>query len=1349
MTERPEMMGNSLEVDTEEDQYSTSKEPLLYCDRDSCDCVDRKKNSTVDWSSLGATFKSAAIIPEIKPPTSHDDPSYGLTKDAQSEWAFWYPLSINRKKIGPSEYRGHTNDEKLISYFQIDTKETTEQSDTSRAEPSLDNLAIRKLWNRAWNKLREEDSALIEEYEAKLQGSVVAGLRGILKSNSNIGELLSAILPSEIEEANTNAAKSVLSSSEDEIKEAAELVLAVVGSANSYVTQAVSANPYASIAWAGVIFLLPVSTIASAQSASLAKGLNYISHLISQSYTREEFYVESYEPWMDSQEEFRQLHHAYKDTLERLYRQILRFQARSYCYYPNDSDIRHGLDASKSSHWEQLLNKVHERNGDFIEVERTWKQIKSDLHQPSNLLGPVAAEVEKEACLRSLSSEYMDERKEDISLAHPETCDWFFETRQFQQWYRRDNLENHNGVLWIKGHPGTGKSTLMKHTLGHLEKELSETHVIAAHFFNARGDDSEQTPLSMLRSLLYQLLEKEPSIYEQFLPLFRNKKQKFDTHWKWREPDLKNFLLSTIQNYQSKPLIILVDALDECEEAHVRDAVGLLEELSIKALGVGLPLNICLSSRHYPHIGMRKHLKLALENMKEHDVDIRKYTWDNLTIKDEEIEGEILEKASGVFMWAVLVIKLLNKVYDEGHIEAMHKTLHDVPRDLEHVFEALLIKDNTDKRETVFMLQFVLLAKRLLKPEELYFATLAKTSTERIKPWDRSRITPNDIRRRITNSSRGLIEVRQGKRNAVQFIHKSVNDFLTRNKRLQKLDPDLKFNALGSLHERLRSFCMTYIMMEPFQSATHRKQAKALGSIYPFLEYASVYLLAHAEEADKQQVGQADFLEYLLEEPNVLEKIRLLHNTFEEYPGTGCARGVNLLHMLAFHGYSRLTKALLDKKVNINAQAGVYGNALQAAAAKGNTEIAELLIKEGADVNAQGGFYGNALQAASFKGHKEIVELLLKEGADVNARGGQYGYALHAAALWGNEETLEMLLKEGADVNAQASYFGYALHAAAVDGHQEIIEILLKEGADVNTTGGYSGSAVQAAASMGHKEIVEILLIEGADVNAQGGHHGNALCEAASGNIGTRDRKLIKKLLQKGADVNAQGGFYGNALQAATSVGDTKLVRILLKKGADVNAQGGPYGNALCAAAIEGEAYAVQLLLESGADVNSKTEIYGNALQAATIRGDEEIVKLLVEAGADTNPPESYFNPGLQAAFTPQTEVQLLEGIVQQRVLVTPSAKSALRLFFKIILSDDTMLFEDVDNAARLVEKGAIPNPYIKNYPTGLPYAMAVDAEEVVAALLDNGADINGPMFYTEEEAGAQIPELHTYQYPV
>ncbi|KAM0513538.1 hypothetical protein ACHAPE_007802 [Trichoderma viride] len=982
---------------------------------------------------------------------------------------------------------------------------------------------------------------------------------------------------------------------------------------------------------------------------------------------------------------------------------------------------------------------------------------------------------EKQACLRSLSFEYMDARKQDISLAHRQTCDWFFQSSQFQQWHRRDNLQSHNGVLWIKGHPGTGKSTLMKHTLRHLEREFSESHLIAAHFFNARGDYSEQTALSMLRCLLYQILEKEASIYKQFVPLFRDRKQKYNRDWKWRETDVKNFLLSAMEHYQSKPLIVLVDALDECEEAHVRDVVGFLEELSIKALGVGVTLNICLSSRHYPHIGMRKHLQLVLEKTNGHNEDIVMYTRDNLAITDEEIEEELLEKASGVFMWAVLVIKLLNKAYDEGHVEAMHKTLHDVPRDLEHVFEALLIRDNPDKQETVFMLQFVLLAIRPLEPEELYFATLAKTSPESIRPWDRSRITPDDIRRRITNSSRGLIEVRKGARRAVQFIHKSVTDFLTRNKRLQKLDADLKANPLGSGHELLRCLCMTYIMLEPFQSVTDRKQAKSLGSSYPFLGYASLYLLAHAEEADRQQVGQAEFLQYLLEEPETLERMRLLHNSFEVFSGSGCARGVGLLHMVAFHGYTGLTKALLDKKVDANAQGGIYGNVLQAAIARGNKEIAELLLRRGADVNAQGGFHGNALQAASSHTNKEIVELLLKQGAHVNARGGYHSYALQRAALTGSKETLELLLGQGADVHAQATYIGCALHAAALRGDQEIVEILIREGADVNAQAEFHGSAIQVAASSGDKKLMELLLKQGAHVNAQGGIDGNALCGAAQSTAIGSKRKVIKKLLQKGAHVNAKGGFYGDALCRAASMGDEKSMGILLKKGARVDAQGGVYGNALCAAAIEGFANAVQLLLEHGADVNSSTQVYGNALQAATIQGDEEIIELLVAAGADTKPPESHFNPRAQAAVTPKTEGQLLETLLKQRVAVAPSSQHAFHIFLRRImrgtLYEETMeilcrenmgahnqwiydhccllaiTHEYFDSAVRLVDKGAMPNRYIENLPTGLTFAMAMGAEEVVAVMLDNGADINAPMFYTEVEAAAQIPEAHTYRY--
>ena len=45
-------------------------------------------------------------------------------------------------------------------------------------------------------------------------------------------------------------------------------------------------------------------------------------------------------------------------------------------------------------------------------------------------------------------------------------------------------------------------------------------------------------------------------------------------------------------------------------------------------------------------------------------------------------------------------------------------------------------------------------------------------------------------------------------------------------------------------------------------------------------------------------------------------------------------------------------------------------------------------MDKGADVNASAGRYGTALQAASHRGYKDIVELLVAHGADVNVQGG-------------------------------------------------------------------------------------------------------------------------------------------------------------------------------------------------------------------------------------------------------------------------------------------------------------------------------------------------------------------------
>jgi len=107
----------------------------------------------------------------------------------------------------------------------------------------------------------------------------------------------------------------------------------------------------------------------------------------------------------------------------------------------------------------------------------------------------------------------------------------------------------------------------------------------------------------------------------------------------------------------------------------------------------------------------------------------------------------------------------------------------------------------------------VLFAVRPLTPEELYFAVLARVDREEFGARDRSKVDRETIRRFITSTFEGLIEVRRSG-DIAQFIHESIKDFLIRNRRLQRLDPALNPHAIGSSHDRLTSCCMTYVMQK-------------------------------------------------------------------------------------------------------------------------------------------------------------------------------------------------------------------------------------------------------------------------------------------------------------------------------------------------------------------------------------------------------------------------------------------------------------------------------------------------------------------------------------------------------
>lgn len=104
----------------------------------------------------------------------------------------------------------------------------------------------------------------------------------------------------------------------------------------------------------------------------------------------------------------------------------------------------------------------------------------------------VASEHRRLAFMQALRFDAMGSRQATIGLAHKDTCTWIVEAPEYLRWRDESYLRTHHGVLWIKGNPGSGKSTLMSFALN-AAKERDHGEIIVS--FSSTHEDS------LLRSL--------------------------------------------------------------------------------------------------------------------------------------------------------------------------------------------------------------------------------------------------------------------------------------------------------------------------------------------------------------------------------------------------------------------------------------------------------------------------------------------------------------------------------------------------------------------------------------------------------------------------------------------------------------------------------------------------------------------------------------------------------------------------------------------------------------------------------------------------------------------------------
>lgn len=226
---------------------------------------------------------------------------------------------------------------------------------------------------------------------------------------------------------------------------------------------------------------------------------------------------------------------------------------------------------------------------------------------------------------------------------------------------------------------------------------------------------------------------------------------------------------------QRPPLTIFVDALDEGNDNDIRNLIGFLEDLAICASTSSI-LRICLSSRHYPHITVRKGFSLVVEKQRDYDSDVQTYVQTKFIVSDttnsNDLGVAVYSKSSDVFLWVVLVISILGQMSDRGKDMAeMMAFLQLLPRDLEGLFAEILPRGASEVRGRVSLLQWVLYAVTPLNSIELYLAIQHGwpfPKEDRFKP-------PSEdlLARCLLHNSRGLIEVTRPEPRIFQFIHET------------------------------------------------------------------------------------------------------------------------------------------------------------------------------------------------------------------------------------------------------------------------------------------------------------------------------------------------------------------------------------------------------------------------------------------------------------------------------------------------------------------------------------------------------------------------------------------------
>ena len=196
-------------------------------------------------------------------------------------------------------------------------------------------------------------------------------------------------------------------------------------------------------------------------------------------------------------------------------------------------------------------------------------------------------------CLRAFyTSDYEANRRSNPPRL-PGTCTWLLDHSQYQEWHQ----ERVSSLLWLSADAGCGKSVISSYLIEELRGAESQAGLpgIVCHYFLKNDVDG----ILALQALSHQLFVQDPSSIKHAMSEYHAKGEafakEFETLW--------NIFLNVICDSESKNVICVLDALDECSLSIRGQLLNLLTKLFSNPASFGSPrVKFFVTSRPYPSI---------------------------------------------------------------------------------------------------------------------------------------------------------------------------------------------------------------------------------------------------------------------------------------------------------------------------------------------------------------------------------------------------------------------------------------------------------------------------------------------------------------------------------------------------------------------------------------------------------------------------------------------------------------------------------------------------------------------------------------------------------------------------